>query len=68
MKTQIFELSEEKYQELFEDGGGFCLACGMESELPIEPDANKYECTYCKEYELYGIEELLLMGNIVFTD
>jgi len=44
-----------------DDGRGFCLACG-EEHYDIEPDAREYLCESCGADEVYGAEELLLMG------
>ena len=41
---------------------GFCLACGSES-YGIEPDARKYHCDECDASEVYGAEEILMMGE-----
>jgi hypothetical protein len=43
------------------DNPGFCLACGNEQD-GCEPDARKYECEACGEHQVYGAQELLLMG------
>lgn len=40
---------------------GFCTSCGAERDS-CEPDARKYECYECGAYEVYGAEELLIMG------
>jgi Zn finger protein HypA/HybF involved in hydrogenase expression len=40
---------------------GFCLSCEEEHEN-VEPDARNYECEACGEMEVYGAEELILMG------
>ena len=42
------------------DDPGFCVACGVEYESGIEPDAERYECEACGEEAVYGAEELLL--------
>ena len=42
---------------------GFCLACGSMQEC-CEPDARKYRCDNCQKNEVYGAEELLLMGRV----
>jgi hypothetical protein len=42
---------------------GFCLACGAMQEC-CEPDARKYRCDNCGKSEVYGAEELLLMGRV----
>lgn len=43
------------------DNPGFCLACGEEQD-GCEPDARQYECEACGEHEVYGAEEVLMMG------
>lgn len=58
-----FELSEESYVAMNEDSGGFCRACGDEA-YGVEPDARAYECESCGESEVYGVEELLVMGEV----
>jgi hypothetical protein len=40
---------------------GFCLACGEEA-YNVEPDARRYTCESCGKPQVYGAEELLLMG------
>jgi len=40
---------------------GFCLACGAEA-YNVEPDARKYTCESCGKAQVYGAEELLIMG------
>lgn len=40
---------------------GFCIKCGAYTD-GVEPDARKYKCEECNENEVYGAEELLLMG------
>jgi hypothetical protein len=40
---------------------GFCFACGAMQEN-CEPDARKYRCDDCRQNEVYGAEELVLMG------
>lgn len=44
------------------DGTGFCLACGEEAS-GCEPDARKYECESCEAKQVYGAEEILIMGR-----
>lgn len=55
--------SLEQFQEAQELQAGFCLACG-EMRENCEPDARKYECDYCGRPQVYGAEELLLMGRV----
>ena len=40
---------------------GFCRACG-EEQMGVEPDGENYECDSCGENEVFGAEQLLLMG------
>ena len=40
---------------------GFCLDCG-EEHSGIEPDARRYECEACGAPNVYGAEEILMMG------
>ena len=42
---------------------GFCLECSAMQEC-CEPDARKYRCDNCGKSEVYGAEELLLMGRV----
>lgn len=46
-----------------DDGTGFCLACGEEAS-GVEPDARGYACEFCGEKDVYGAEEILLMGAV----
>lgn len=43
------------------DNPGFCLACGNQQE-GCEPDARRYKCEACGELEVYGAEEVFMMG------
>lgn len=55
--------SLELIQEAMENDGGFCLDCGEPAD-GCEPDARRYECDACGERQVYGAEELLLMGRV----
>lgn len=57
------QMSQEAVLELMDENGGACLACGEEA-YGIEPDARRYQCDSCKAREVYGAEELLIMGCI----
>jgi hypothetical protein len=41
---------------------GICLACG-EAQDGCEPDACQYECENCGAAQVYGAEEVILMGG-----
>jgi hypothetical protein len=43
------------------DDVGLCLRCG-EERYGTEPDARRYPCEGCDEKQVYGVQELLLMG------
>lgn len=53
--------------DILEGNQGACLACG-EIHHGIEPDARNYECEVCGENQVFGLEELLLMGKIELID
>ena len=40
---------------------GFCTKCYNRQE-GCEPDARNYECESCGEKEVFGAQELLMMG------
>jgi len=42
---------------------GYCLACGEMQEC-CEPDARKYRCDNCSQLQVFGAEELLIMGLV----
>ena len=42
---------------------GWCLACGAERKN-CEPDARKYQCDECDTFNVYGAEELVIMGMV----
>jgi len=44
------------------DNPGFCLSCGEEADS-CEPDARNYKCESCGENEVFGAEEVLVMGQ-----
>ena len=44
-----------------DDNLGFCVSCGSEA-YGVEPDAREYECEECGEPQVYGADELLIMG------
>jgi hypothetical protein len=54
----------EELLEAEESYEGFCLACGERREC-CEPDARNYECEACGECQVFGAQELILMGAII---
>ena len=63
----IFKMTSTEYEELVDEMAGGCLACG-EMAFGVEPDARQYKCDDCEARKVYGLEELLLMGLIVFVE
>jgi len=46
---------------------GLCLACGVEAD-GCEPDMRKGKCDACGAADVYGLEELMVMGLIRWED
>jgi len=42
-------------------GPGWCLNCGKRV-TGVEPDAHEYTCPKCGQNEVYGAEEIAIMG------
>ena len=61
------EMTRREYQDLGNDYGGICVACGDATEGGIEPDARRYACESCDKRAVYGIEELMLRGRVQIT-
>jgi Zn finger protein HypA/HybF involved in hydrogenase expression len=45
-----------------EDYVGFCLECGDEA-YNVEPDARNYKCESCEAHQVFGAQEILIMGE-----
>lgn len=61
---QLPKLPAVSAREILEDRNtGRCRACGEEAH-GVEPDARKYRCEACGEHEVYGLEELVIMGEV----
>lgn len=51
-----------------EDGTlGGCRKCG-EIQEGCEPDARGYECESCGAHQVYGLEELVVMGELELVE
>lgn len=55
-------LREHSYKEAREENYGWCRKCRDLSYGSVEPDAENYECDECGSYQVYGIEQGLIMG------
>jgi len=61
MSKRTFTL--EQIEEAGEMDAGFCLSCGYMQE-GCEPDAREYTCDACDSKQVYGAEELVIMGLV----
>ena len=61
--SQFIDLHEEQYHYMEDAMIGLCLNCKEEADT-IEPDAERRKCESCGENAVYGIPELLNMGEI----
>jgi len=61
MTKRMFTLEQIKVAD--EQGGGFCLACGEPADC-VEPDATNYYCEVCNETQVFGAQELVMMGRV----
>lgn len=50
-------------EDIFEGRTGACRSCGNFQD-GCEPDARNYECENCGQLEVFGLEELLMMGEL----
>jgi hypothetical protein len=55
--------SLQQLQDASEHYWGFCTSCGATREC-CEPDARHYDCEACGEDEVFGAEELMIMGLV----
>jgi len=42
---------------------GICLSCEAE-QYGVEPDARNYHCESCHRYDVFGADEIVLMGGL----
>ncbi len=50
-------------EEVSAGNQGRCRACGAEA-WGVEPDARGHECGVCGAAEVYGLDELLILGEL----
>ncbi len=53
----------KEYLELKDDYVGVCITCGWQQDN-VEPDARKVPCEECGHLTVFGVEELLQMGQV----
>jgi len=61
------KFSSSDYRYATSNHQGICLAC-WELNYEVEPDAHNYECEYCGQPMVMGMEDALLEGHIEITD
>ena len=61
----VFEMTLRRFTNGCEEYRGLCISCGR-TATNVEPDARNYPCPKCHEEQVFGLEELLIMGKIVF--
>lgn len=66
-KRGQFLVPQEDYESLLDESCGICRTCGGTTGC-CEPDARNYVCEGCGDSEVFGLEELLLMGRLVLVD
>ena len=58
-----FRMSLDRYAKLRKANQSFCLTCRAKQD-DVEPNARRYICTICREKQVFGVEELRLMGRV----
>ena len=61
------KISDELFDEAFraaqaDELAGFCVACGAQHDGLVDPDARNMHCESCGEDQVFGAEEIVLMG------
>jgi hypothetical protein len=60
-------MTPQEIREADDNCEGFCLGCG-EVQEGCEPDMHEGECENCGSCEVYGIEELAIMGLLIVDE
>ena len=60
LELELGPMTEWSLSEISEENLGMCLSCG-EFDEGYEPDARRCECRACGQFEVYGIEEVIMM-------
>ncbi|MCP4914517.1 MAG: hypothetical protein GY909_15485 [Oligoflexia bacterium] len=61
------KISHSLYDELSNSYQGICKSCKC-VQGSTEPDACNYECESCGKNEVFGLEELVLQGDLYIVD
>ena len=60
------EIHESEYASRVEDNEGMCIKCGATADF-AEPDMHDGPCVSCGENGVYGYEEMLVQGLLIFS-
>lgn len=63
---QKIRVTEDTYHMLDDESLGVCREC-LTPMCECEPDARKYKCDGCGAKAVYGVQELMLMGEITLV-
>lgn len=63
----MIKMTEREYMQHLEDSTGVCTNCRSIREC-CEPDARNYRCDECGEDSVFGVEELLMEGNLQLVE
>jgi hypothetical protein len=61
------KITFEDYHQANECYQGICVACGSFEDC-VEPDAEEYACSNCNEYQVYGMDQALMLELIDIVD
>jgi hypothetical protein len=59
------EMHESEYAMRVDSGEGMCIKCGETADF-AEPDMHEGLCEHCEEHGVYGYEEMLIQGLLIF--
>ena len=51
-----------------EGGIGYCAVCNHQHDDYVDPDGRDILCAYCGRHSVYGLDELMMMSLVEFTD
>lgn len=67
MELKKIKMTEREYRLGLEEHDGLCMGCG-ETAYGVDIDAVRHMCEGCDERAVYGLEMLMNMDLIEFTD
>ena len=64
----VVELTELDYLQESESGVAYCIECHEPACDYLEPDTQNALCEHCGASEVFGLEQLLIMGRVFIVD